>query len=184
MKKTSLHFIILVVTVIIATALFSCGGNREEENQSSGNDSLRGKISMSGAFALYPMAVRWSEEYHKLFPRVTFDIQAGGAGKGMTDVLSGSVDAGMVSRAISPEETAKGAWPLSVGRDAVVATISEKNPYLDLIKKQGISQKQFRKIWIEGTIKSWGDLLGNGSKEKVQVFTRSDAAGAPETWAK
>ncbi len=43
-------------------------------------------------------------------PGVTFDISAGGAGKGMTDVLSSAVDIGMVSREIRPEEQEQGAF--------------------------------------------------------------------------
>ena len=75
----------------------------------SGGDELSGTISASGAFALYPLMVKWGEEFKKLHPNVNFDISAGGAGKGMTDALSGQVDIGMVSRAISADEEKKGA---------------------------------------------------------------------------
>jgi len=161
----------------------SCGGS-DERREASRNDSLHAQLTFSGAFALYPLAVRWTDEYHKLYPGVTFDVQAGGAGKGMADALAGMVDAGMVSRSISPEERAKGAWPFAVARDAVVATVHSGNPYLGLLNNRGITREEFRKIWIEGSIHTWGDLLKNGSREKIQVFTRSDAAGAPETWAR
>lgn len=65
---------------------------------------LEGKISLSGAFALYPLVVKWGEEFKKLHPKVQFDIQGGGAGKGMTDVLSNTVELGMVSREITADE--------------------------------------------------------------------------------
>ena len=52
-------------------------------------------ISVSGAFALFPLMTIWADEYSKLNPAVTFDVQAGGAGKGMTDVLAGAVDVAM-----------------------------------------------------------------------------------------
>jgi len=181
MKTKSQAFYLICVVMFILT---SCGGNSEEKHGYSDKDSLRAKISFSGAFALYPMAVKWTEEYHKLYPHVTFDVQAGGAGKGLADALSGMVDAGMVSRSISPEETAKGAWPVTVAKDAVVATVNAENPFLALLNGRGVTKEQFKKIWIDGTIRTWGDLLGNGSKQRIQVFTRSDAAGAPETWAK
>ena len=54
----------------------------------------------------------------KLHPDTQFDIQAGGAGKGMTDTLAGAVDIGMVSRDIKPEETARGAYWVPVAKDA------------------------------------------------------------------
>ena len=56
---------------------------------------LKGEIQLSGAFALYPMAVKWAEEFRKIHPKVRIDISAGGAGKGITDALAKVVDLGM-----------------------------------------------------------------------------------------
>ena len=61
-------------------------------------NNLKGDISLSGAFALYPMVVKWAEEFKKIHPNVRIDISGGGAGKGMTDALAKVVDLGMVSR--------------------------------------------------------------------------------------
>ncbi|MBR4637224.1 MAG: substrate-binding domain-containing protein, partial [Bacteroidales bacterium] len=72
----------------------SCG-TKKEASQKEG--ALSGEISISGAFALYPLAVQWVEEFQKANPGVHIDISAGGAGKGMTDVLANVVDLGMVS---------------------------------------------------------------------------------------
>ena len=41
---------------------------------------LQGEIQLSGAFALYPMAVKWAEEFRKIHPKVRIDISAGGNG--------------------------------------------------------------------------------------------------------
>ena len=71
------------------------------------------------------MAVKWSEEFRKINPDVRIDISAGGAGKGIADVLGGMVEIGMVSREIYPEELNKGAFPIAVTKDAVVAVVSE-----------------------------------------------------------
>ncbi len=40
-------------------------------------------LSFSGAFALYPLNVKWSEEYKKNILDIRFNISGGGAGKGM-----------------------------------------------------------------------------------------------------
>ncbi len=79
---------------------------------------------MSGAFALYPMMTVWAAEFSKVNPDVQFDVQGGGAGKGMTDTLSGAVDIGMISRAIKPEEEAQGAFWVAVTKDAVFPVVS------------------------------------------------------------
>jgi phosphate transport system substrate-binding protein len=146
-------------------------------------EALAGTINLSGAWALYPMALKWAEEFEKLRPGIKVDVQAGGAGKGVADVLSGMVDLGMVSRDIRPEEIEKGAFPVSVTKDAVVPTASAANPYLKDILAKGLSRAVLAEIWTGRKSLSWGQVLGLPSSDPVHVFTRSDACGAAETWA-
>jgi phosphate transport system substrate-binding protein len=146
-------------------------------------EELKGTVSLSGAWALYPMAVKWAEEFRKLYPRVQVDIQAGGAGKGIADALAGMVDIGMVSRDIHPAELDKGAWVVAVTKDGVVPTASGRNPFKKDLQKKGLSRDIFIKVWITGQAQTWNDVLGNGAGQAVHVFTRSDACGAAETWA-
>lgn len=144
---------------------------------------LSGNITISGAWALYPMALKWAEEFQKIYPNVRIDVQAGGAGKGIADVLAGVVDIGMVSRGVYPEEIAKGALVLAVAKDAVVPTISEKNPFLGKILKMGLKREKCVDIWVTKTIKTWGEVLETEDKASLHTYTRSDACGAAETWA-
>jgi len=145
---------------------------------------LEGEISLSGAFALYPLAVKWAEEFKKLHPKVKIDISAGGAGKGITDALAKVVDLGMVSREIHPEELKKGAVAYAVAKDAVVPTINAKNPKIKELLAKGITQKAAIKLFITGESKDWGDILGNKNINiPIHLYTRSDACGAAETWA-
>jgi phosphate transport system substrate-binding protein len=90
-------------------------------------DDLKGTINISGAFALYPITVKWAQEFKKIHPNVVFNISAGGAGKGITDALSGLVDIGLASRDINPEEVKKGAYTIYVTKDAVVPTFNTSN---------------------------------------------------------
>lgn len=142
-----------------------------------------GTITISGAWALYPMAVRWAEEYRKLHPSVSIDIAAGGAGKGMADALAGAADIGMVSRAIAPAEFAKGAWAVAVTRDAVVPTVNAGNPALRELLRRGVTRERFAALWIAGRPATWGELSGTARPDPVRVYTRSDACGAAQTWA-
>jgi phosphate transport system substrate-binding protein len=141
-------------------------------------------ITISGAFALYPMVVQWAEEFKKENPEVRFNISAGGAGKGMADALTGTADLGMVSRDIMPEEVEKGAWWISLTSDAVVATMNAENPYAEQIRKRGLSHDEITSVYINGTITFWEQLFGLSSKTSISVYTRSDACGAAATWAK
>ena len=146
--------------------------------------SLQGTITISGAFALYPMMTRWGEEFQKLHPGVQFDISGGGAGKGMTDTISGAVDIGMVSRAIKPEEESQGIFYVGCVKDAVFPVVNDKNPVVDVILKNGIQRDTFRKIFITGEIKTWGEVAGKPEMtDQIHLYTRSDSAGAADVWA-
>lgn len=147
-------------------------------------EKSKGTISISGAWALYPMAVRWAEEYRKIHPEIRIDISAGGAGKGITDALSRMVDIGMVSREIYPDELKKGAYPIAVTKDAVVAVVNVSNPSINAILSRGLNKGAGTNIWITGLYKTWAQAFGGKEKTPVHVYTRSDACGAAEVWAK
>ncbi len=153
-------------------------------NTSKGTaQDLKGNISISGAFALYPITVKWAEEFKKKHPNVKIDIQAGGAGKGITDVLSKVTDIGLVSRDLNTAEYKKGAFAIAVTKDAVIPTISASSPYRKVLYEKGVRKEAFNHIFITGKYKTW-NTLGFKSEAPIHVYTRSDASGAAETWAK
>ncbi len=142
-------------------------------------------ISFSGAFALYPLVQTWAAEYNKTHPDIRFDIQAGGAGKGLTDCLAGAVDVGMFSRELSPEERAKGVWWIALCKDAVLPTLNAKNAYIKSLQIRGVKKAEFNSIFVDHSIATWEDLLGvkKSNPHKINVYTRADAAGAADSWA-
>jgi phosphate transport system substrate-binding protein len=171
-------FSVLAVVIVLSLVLTACGGGAAQQQTQK-------KISVSGAFALYPLMVQWAEKYQAANPNVLIDVSAGGAGKGMSDALAGAVDIGMVSREIAQEETDQGAYGIAVTKDAVFGTVSASNPYLADILKQGMSQKILSGIFLTGEITTWGQALGKPEiTDEIHVFTRSDACGAGEMWVK
>jgi phosphate transport system substrate-binding protein len=144
---------------------------------------VSGNISISGAFALYPMTVKWAEEFQKLYPGIQIDISAGGAGKGMADALSGMVDLGMFSRAVSQAEKDKGAWYVALTKDAVLPTVSGSNPLLQDLKQKGVNREKLKDLYVNGEVETWGQLLDISSTAEVVLLTRSDACGAAAMWA-
>lgn len=169
MKKISLIFS-LIATILLS----SCLSSKKKEQT----------ISLSGAWALYPLTVKWAEEYKKEHPEIRFNITGGGAGKGLADALAEVVDLGMFSREITQEEKDKGTWWTGLTIDAVLPVMNANNPYIDIIKKRGITKEEFRGIYIDGTINNWGKLLKISDGKKIDIYTRSDACGAAETFAK
>ena len=175
-----LWFARLLIALSLGLGLAGCSQRTANTPSSS---TTGGTISVSGAFALYPMMIRWGEEYHKLHPEVTFDISAGGAGKGMADALNEAVDIGMVSRPIFDAEIEKGAFWVAVAKDAVVATTNAQNPVLQSLAQRGLTRDLGTDIWITGEITTWGHVAGSEASEEIHVYTRADACGAAKTWA-
>jgi phosphate transport system substrate-binding protein len=198
MQKRTLTWLSLFL--ILAVTLTACGSATPAATSAPAADApaaapgateapaeeqLSGTLAISGAFALYPMMTVWAEEFTKLHPDVQFDVQGGGAGKGMTDTIAGAVDIGMISRTIKEEETAQGIFWVSVTKDAVFPIINAENPVADQILAQGISQETFNKIYITGEFTTWGQVIGDPSiTDEIHVFTRSDSSGAAEQWSK
>lgn len=176
--------------IALSMVLTACGSSAEDSQAASAanapvQEQLSGTLSVSGAFALYPMMTVWADEFQKLHPDVQFDVQGGGAGKGMTDTIAGAVDIGMISREIKPEEESQGIFWVPVTKDAVFPIISDQSPVKAQILAKGISQEVFSKIFITGEIKTWGEVIGDPSvTDQINVYTRSDSAGAAEQWAK
>lgn len=181
MKKTSLTIVSLTLLAIIFVC---CGTSENKTNESNikSDEEMEGTISISGAFALYPLTVRWADEFQKLHSKIRIDISAGGAGKGMADALSGMVDLGMFSRGVTPEEKAKGCWWIAVAKDAVLPTVNSTNPWLDQIQSRGLTRETFKNIFLDNDKRQWNSIFSTSENRKINIYTRSDACGAAQMW--
>lgn len=203
MSRIMRYLVVLSVLSVLLVALVACGGSAAEtpaeaatsapaaadESAAAATEAPAAEgeertIAVSGAFALFPMMTVWAEQYSALHPNLQFDVQGGGAGKGMTDVLAGAVDIAMVSRELKQEETDQGAYGVPVTIDAVVATVNANNPNIDAILAQGLTPEKAAAIWMTQETTTWGQLLGTDATDAITVYTRSDSAGAAEVWAK
>ncbi|HTN39173.1 MAG TPA: substrate-binding domain-containing protein [Arachidicoccus sp.] len=172
-KETRIKQRLLAVLLLtLPFAFYSCGGNASKN------------VTITGAFALYPLGVKWAEQFKVLHPDLRFDVSAGGAGKGLTDVLAGAADVAMFSRLLTPEEEKKDIWVFAVAKDAVLPTFSLTNPLGGIIHRKGLTHDQLKEVYLSGKKDlSWGSLLDTTVTNPVVVYTRSDAAGAADTWA-
>src|SRR5476651_343636 len=150
-NKYPLLFSAIVMSIVVLSSFITI----PEDTNTPPADDLEGTISISGAFALYPITVKWAEEFRKIHPKVKFNISAGGAGKGITDALSGLVDIGLASRDIDPSEVKKGAYTVYVTKDAVVPTFNTGNPNATALLAKGVKKSQFLDIFVTGNIKNW-----------------------------
>jgi phosphate transport system substrate-binding protein len=172
-KNKKIITTLLIISMVGIVSLSGCTSQKENT------------IKVSGAYSLYPMMVVWAQEYQTLHPDIKIDVSSGGAGKGMADALAGSVDLGMVSRNIAAAEISQGIVYVSVAEDAVLGTINKANPVLDTILEHGLTKQQLRDIFMNYSIPTWGQLVGDSTNtDPIKVYSRSDPCGAAETWVK
>lgn len=171
--KMKALLVILLLSTVGIVSLSGC--TTQQENT----------IKISGAYSLYPMMVVWAQKYQTLHPEIRIDVSSGGAGKGMADALSGSVDLGMVSRDVTTAEADQGIIAVAVVEDAVLATVNTANPVLDTLLEHGLTRQQFEEIFITFSIPTWGELVGDANiTDSIKVYSRSDPCGAAEAWTK
>lgn len=176
MRSQDLLFFCFICLFLVC----SCG--RLKRGGEVSGETQKERLQISGSFALYPLAVKWAEEFQKIHPEVKIDISGGGSGKGMTDVLTGMVDIGLLSRSMYQEEVKKGGRAIAVVKDAVLPTINIDNPVFADIRKKGLSLPKAQGLW-GGEFSTWGEVLDSQCQIPVHIFTRSDACGAAETFA-
>ena len=169
----------LILGIVSFQLIAACITTPSQKN----GDVLEGEITISGAFALYPLVRLWAEEFQKIHPGIQFDISTGGAGKGMEDILAQNTDIGMVSREITADEMSQGAYPILVAKDAVFPMISIENPVVSELSVSGVSRETLVKIFISGEIMTWGQVVGKPEiTDEIHVYTRTETCGAAETW--
>jgi phosphate transport system substrate-binding protein len=183
MAKIVSCFLIVVIYIMSGCAPRTNQEQSAEEAKLPGNYNLTGKISISGAFALSPLARALADGYAAKNPGVEFEIETTGTGAGIDAFSNGAIHLAMVSRPLTDEERAKGFFPVPVAKDAVVLIVNRGNPWLQAILEKGLDPKILAQLFIGENPMTWGELLGTSSGEKVNVFTRGDVSGAASLWA-
>lgn len=183
MGHFSRYFLFVVIFIISGCTPRNTKVQPVGEGQIPGSYNLKGKIVISGAYALTPLARSLAEGYSKLNPGVMFEIEATGTGAGLEAGSNGAVHIAMVSRPLTDEEMATGLFAVPVAKDAVVLIANPENPYLPTILEKGFDPGVLSKLYKGDGQMTWGELLGADYTEPANLYSRSDISGAAALWA-
>lgn len=173
--------VILLICLVIITGCKPRKSEKEPENiQVPAKSSLSGNITISGAYALYPLAKKWADDFMIKNPGVKIEVLKTGTGQGITDLLERKVQLVMVSRQLTDEEKESGIWVIPVAKDGVAPIVNQKNPYLTRIMSQGLSSDELQRLFTGEEPVKWAELLDTTGKEKAVVFSRADESGAAD----
>ena len=190
MKK----FLALVMAAVMMTALLAgCagGGNNAGDaadnttgnttNNTTQNDTgsaddttggeteaISGTVNTDGSTSMADVMAAFQESFGDIQPDVTVNYSGTGSGSGITNVLAGTVDIGLSSRALTDEEKAEGAVENIVALDGVAIVVHPENTVTDL------TIEQIAQIYT-GEITNWSEL--GGADAPIAVIGRDAASG-------
>lgn len=174
----------LLYILPVLALLFQYCGSGENKKTSENNEISQqtGNITINGSEVLYPLALKWKEEFNKQYPNISVDIKATCSDNSLKQLQAGKINIAMSSRMLTQQEINGGLYAVPVAMDAVLPIINFNNPFIQTIVMKGITKQKLAGIY-NGSIKTWGQLLGNNSKDAIEAYILPDSSGTSHTWA-
>lgn len=173
-----------LATPVTAAPADAVDSGMPEYTKASG---ISGSLSSIGSDTLANLMTLWGEEFKRLYPNVTIQIQAAGSSTAPPALSEGTATLGPMSRQMKSEEieafeARHGYKPtgIPVAVDALAMYVHKDNPIA------GLSVPQIDAIFSatracghDQDIKTWGDLgvTGELATQSIQLFGRNSVSG-------
>ncbi|WP_101772404.1 phosphate ABC transporter substrate-binding protein PstS family protein [Peptostreptococcus faecalis] len=164
---------ILALAVVLTTSVLV--GCSKKNNDDSGNE-IKGNITSVGSSALLPLAESAGKEFSKIHPDVIVNVQGGGSGQGLSQIIAGTVEVGNSDIFIEEKNITNN--EIKDNKVAVVGVgpVINKN-----IKIDNITGQQLKDIFT-GKIKNWKEV--GGPDLNIVLINRAEGSGTRSTFEK
>jgi phosphate transport system substrate-binding protein len=174
---------------------FACGAVAETPEDSVDKgiaeyakaSGISGSLSSVGSDTLANLMTLWGEEFKKLYPNVTIQIQAAGSSTAPPALTEGTATLGPMSRMMKSEEVEAfearhGYKPtaIPVAVDALAIFVHKDNPLAGItIPQLDAIFSATRSCGFDKDIKTWGDIgiTGELASQSIQLFGRNSVSG-------
>jgi phosphate transport system substrate-binding protein len=160
-----------VVVLILALFITACDLLEKDDESSASSQPTQspvaGRITFAGSTTLQPLAHELGQIFMENNPEVELDIAAGGSVVGIEAIHDGTVDIGMASRALKPEEE-EGITAHRVAVDVIAVIVNEENPV------QSLTWEQLGEVYL-GKITHWNQV--GGPERPIVVVVRGENSG-------
>lgn len=149
---------IVWILILLVGALTACGPTAQATDQ---------QLTLTGSTSVGPFAEQLAERYEEHHPGSKVNIQALGSSAGIQAAAEGTVEIGMSSRHLEPDEEAQ-LQAHEIARDALAIIVHPSNQVSDL------TTEQVRQIFT-GQIANWREVGGHDAP--IDIVTREAGSG-------
>ena len=183
------------ISALLMGLAFACGAVAETPEDSVDKgiaeyakaSGISGSLSSVGSDTLANLMTLWGEEFKKLYPNVTIQIQAAGSSTAPPALTEGTATLGPMSRMMKSEEVEAfearhGYKPtaIPVAVDALAIFVHKDNPLAGItIPQLDAIFSATRSCGFDKDIKTWGDIgiTGELASQSIQLFGRNSVSG-------
>ncbi|WP_340110874.1 substrate-binding domain-containing protein [Maribellus mangrovi] len=120
--------------------------------------------------AMGDLAESWISSYNQTNPDQKLELKRISPADVKTEI-TGDHAVGFVMQRPDAEMASKSMWHLTLGREVVVAVTNSANPFIEMLKTDGISSEELARI-IKKNGNTWNDVLANGSKNTARIVVQ------------
>lgn len=151
-----------LLPALLAVVLLLCGCREQGETV-----NLDGSTAMSGVVTVL------GEAFRERRPEVKINCSGSGSGAGVEAALSGTSDMGLVSRALTEEELARGAVGHLIAWDAIEVIVHPDNPV------RALTPEALASIFT-GEVRRW--TQAGGEDRPIAVYGREAGSGTRDAF--
>jgi len=122
---------------------------------------------------LFNLSLKWASEYNKLSQESKIKI-VNTFNTRMADDILEKGNIAFVSNEYYSALDMESVWKVIVGRDVIVPIINSKNPYVDEIRKRGVSPESLAKYLSENGNEKWNVILHGNENEEINFYMTDD----------
>jgi phosphate transport system substrate-binding protein len=160
---------VAVLTIFCLLILNGCGKAAPSPDPTS--TPIAGFITFAGSTTVQPLAAQIGQAFNERYPEMILNIAAGGSTVGIAAIHDGTVDIGMASRELKPDE-AEGITVHQIAVDVLAVVVNAANPV------ENLTLTQLQDIYL-GKIANWQAVGGNDAPIVVVIReTNSGTRGA------
>jgi len=111
-----------------------------------------GRIVIAGSSSVTPVMEKLKEAYLKINSKAKIEIQQSDSTTGVSSVIKGICDIGMVSRDLKASEKEKGLAGIAIAMDGIAVIVNKDNI------ADGLSREQIREIFTGEAVR-WSDVI-------------------------